>query len=188
VDGQLKVTGRATFSAEYQLDNICYAALAYSTIAKGKITQLHTANAQAAAGVLAVITHETSPKLPKPPVFHGDGKGRGAAASPVPVLQDKDIYWNGQPIAVVVAETQEAAEYVRLYREVQGAGEIVQTLRENFERARTEAQVDKVRWSVLDQPYLEDKPNNKNYVRNVAVGAIAGIFIGSVWAVRRRPR
>ncbi|RZL15567.1 MAG: xanthine dehydrogenase family protein molybdopterin-binding subunit, partial [Hymenobacter sp.] len=111
VDGPLKVTGGAIFSAEYQLDNICFAALAYSTIAKGKITRLDTSRALAAAGVLAVITHENSPKLAKPPLFHADGNGRGAAAGSVPVLQGPDIYWNGQPIALVVADTQEAAEH-----------------------------------------------------------------------------
>lgn len=111
VDGPLKVTGEATFSAEYQLAGMCFAAVAYSTIAKGKITRLHTASAQAAAGVLAVITHENSPKLALPPLFHADGKGRGSAASPVPVLQEPDIHWNGQPIALVVADTQEAAEH-----------------------------------------------------------------------------
>ena len=37
VDGQLKVRGAATFSDEFQFENVAYAALVYSTIAKGKI-------------------------------------------------------------------------------------------------------------------------------------------------------
>ena len=111
VDGALKVTGEAAFSAEYQLANICFAALAYSSIAKGRITRLDTSRAMATAGVLTVITHENSPKLTKPPVLQLNGKGRGTAASPVPVLQGPDIHWNGQPIALVVADTQEAAEH-----------------------------------------------------------------------------
>lgn len=89
---------------------------------------------------------------------------------------------------IVAAAPREAVEFARLVSEAEGAAQVLQTLREGYERARTEAEVDKVRWSVLDQPYLEDKPNNKNYARNGAVGAIVGIFIGSVWAVRRRPR
>ena len=43
-------------------------------------------------------------------MFNPGGKSRGSAASDIPVLQDEDIYWNGQPIAVVVADTQEQAE------------------------------------------------------------------------------
>ena len=89
---------------------------------------------------------------------------------------------------LVAKAPKEAVELARLYREVTGAAEVLQTLREGYERARTEAQVDKVRWSVLDPPYLEDKPNNKNYARNGALGAFIGFAIGSIWAVRRKPR
>ena len=106
VDGSLKVTGGARFSAEYELPNLAYAALAYSTIAKGKITRLDTAAARAAAGVLTIITHENAPKLPQPVLDN-----RGAAASALPVLQGPEVHWNGEPIAVVVADTQEAAEH-----------------------------------------------------------------------------
>lgn len=110
VDGQLKVTGEAKFSAEYKLDNICYAALAYSSIAKGKIKKLDLSAAQNAEGVITIITHENSPKLNKPILLNPTGERRGTAASDIPVMQDENIHWNGQPIAVVVADTQEQAE------------------------------------------------------------------------------
>ncbi len=111
VDGALKVKGEATFSAEYKIDNIAYAALAYSSIAKGKIKKLDTSAAENAEGVIAVISHENAPKLNKPIMFKAGGQSRGSAATDVPILQDEEIYWNGQPIAVVVAETQEQAEH-----------------------------------------------------------------------------
>ncbi len=111
VDGQLKVTGEAKFSAEYELNNICYAALAYSTIAKGKIKKLNLLAAQTAEGVITIITHENSPELNKPVLFDPGGKSRGSAAMDIDILQDENIYWNGQPIAIVVAETQEQAEH-----------------------------------------------------------------------------
>lgn len=111
VDGQLKVTGEATFSAEYSLDNICYAALAYSSIAKGKIKKINLEVAQKAAGVITIITHENSPKTKKPVLFDPGGTSRGTAASDISILQDENIHWNGQPIAVVVAATQEQAEH-----------------------------------------------------------------------------
>lgn len=111
VDGELKVKGEARFSAEYKIDNIAYAALAYSSIAKGLIKNLDISAAQNAEGVIAVITHENAPKLNKPIMFKPGGESRGSAATDVPVLQDDEIYWNGQPIALVVAETQEQAEH-----------------------------------------------------------------------------
>ncbi|MEJ7658486.1 MAG: molybdopterin cofactor-binding domain-containing protein [Hymenobacter sp.] len=75
-------------------------------MAKGRITRLDTAAARAVAGVVAIITHENAPKLPRPVM-----DSRGAVASPLPVLQDPQVHWNGEPIALVVADTQEAAEH-----------------------------------------------------------------------------
>ena len=103
VDGQLKVKGAATFTAEFKFDNITYAALVYATIAKGEITKIDVSEAEKAAGVIAVITHENAPKLKAPPQLL-------PVVSDKPVFQDARIYWSGQPIAVVVAETQDRAE------------------------------------------------------------------------------
>ncbi len=111
VDGQLKVKGEATFSAEFKLENLAYAALVYSTIAKGTITKIDDSEAEKAVGVIAIITHENAPKMKDPPLYSPGGRSKGSAGSLLPVLQDENIYWDGQPIAVVVAETQEQAEY-----------------------------------------------------------------------------
>lgn len=110
VDGQLKVMGEAKFSAEYKVENICYAALAYSSIAKGKIKKINLEEAQKSEGVITIITHENSEKFKKPLTFSPGGASRGSAASTIPPLQYDEIHWNGQPIAVVLAESQEAAE------------------------------------------------------------------------------
>ncbi|WP_462265746.1 xanthine dehydrogenase family protein molybdopterin-binding subunit [Mucilaginibacter sp.] len=110
VDGQLKVTGEAKFTAEYALENICYAALAYSSVAKGKLKTLHTEAARQSEGVISVITHENTSKAKKPILLDPSGESRGTAAMDITILQDEHIYWNGQPIAVVVADTQEQAE------------------------------------------------------------------------------
>ena len=103
VDGQLKVKGEAKFSAEFKFENLVYATLVYSTIAKGKITKIDRSEAERAAGVLAVITHENAPKLKTPPQLL-------PVVSDLPVFQDAEIHWSGQPVAVVVAETQDRAE------------------------------------------------------------------------------
>jgi len=111
VDGQLKVKGEAPFSAEIKLENLAYAALVYSTIAKGKITKIDWSEAKKADGVLAVITHENAPKMNDPAPMDPTGGSSGAAASDLPILRDEQIHWDGQPVAVVVAETQDQAEY-----------------------------------------------------------------------------
>lgn len=110
VDGIEKVTGQARFAAEYKLDNLVYAALVYSTIAKGSIRSIDTGEAESASGVVAVITHKNAPKMEPPPLFSPQG-GTDAAGCSVNVLNTDDIYWNGQPIAVVVADTLERAEH-----------------------------------------------------------------------------
>lgn len=107
VDGQLKVKGEAAFSAEYNVANLAYAALVYSSIAKGKIAKIDGSSAEKADGVLAIITPENAPRIKNPQTLMS---GNGAAASELPILQEAAVHWNGQPIAVVVAETQDQAE------------------------------------------------------------------------------
>ena len=56
IDGPLKVKGAARFAAEFALDGMAYVALAYSTIAKGRIATIDTAAAERAPGVVLVMT------------------------------------------------------------------------------------------------------------------------------------
>ncbi len=111
VDGHLKVKGEAVFSAEFKLANLAYAALVYSTIAKGKITKLDVSTAENLNGVLAVITYENAPKMKDQPLMDPTGQKKGSAQSDLPIMQDAKVHWNGQPVAVVVAETQDQADY-----------------------------------------------------------------------------
>jgi xanthine dehydrogenase YagR molybdenum-binding subunit len=119
VDGRLKVTGGALYAVEFPVENMAYAALVGSTIANGRIKSFDTSEALKAPGVLHVMTHENAPKL-KPVVTNpaeGDAAGRR-----VP-LQSPIVYYSGQYIALVVAETLEqarrAAELVRVTYEEQ---------------------------------------------------------------------
>ncbi|WP_299762081.1 xanthine dehydrogenase family protein molybdopterin-binding subunit [uncultured Pontibacter sp.] len=110
IDGRLKVTGTATYSAEYQLPEMAHAVLIGSTVAKGRIKSMDTKQAERAPGVLAVISHLNSPKVPghinrdhpaEPPKI----------GQPLRVFYDDKIYFNDQPVAVVVADTLERARY-----------------------------------------------------------------------------
>ncbi len=107
VDGELKVRGAARFAGEVRIDSLTYAALAYSSIAKGRIASVDVSAARQATGVIFVMTHENAPKL-NPPLAFNDG---GSAVSWLPIMQGPEIQWNGQPVAIVVAESQEQAEY-----------------------------------------------------------------------------
>ncbi len=103
VDGRLKVTGAAKYSAEYSVKGVTYGVLVGSTIAKGTITSLDTRAAERAPGVLAVITYQNCPEIPG---YHTPDQ---PAKGPLKIFLDNKIYFNGQPIALVVAETFERA-------------------------------------------------------------------------------
>ena len=109
VDGPLKVRGEATFTAEFERAGAVFAALVYSRVARGKIARIDAAQAERSSGVLIVMTHQNAPAMKVPPGY-GTPEG-GAAASTLPVMQDDQVYWNGQPVAVVVAETQAQADF-----------------------------------------------------------------------------
>jgi xanthine dehydrogenase YagR molybdenum-binding subunit len=111
VDAGVKVTGEARFTAEFNVAGLTHAALVHTTIAKGTIVAIDTAGARRAAGVLAVITHQNMPAINNPPTADFNNLGRGFALSDLPVMQDASVNWDGEPVAIVVAETIEQAEH-----------------------------------------------------------------------------
>ncbi|MET0220505.1 MAG: molybdopterin cofactor-binding domain-containing protein, partial [Tardiphaga sp.] len=110
VDGPDKVQGLARFAAEVPMQRLLYAACVHSTIARGKISKLEVAAAEAAPGVALVMTHRNAPKMVPPPPI-GMTNLKAAGNNILPVMQDPDIRWNGQAVAVVLAETQEQADH-----------------------------------------------------------------------------
>ncbi|HEX4780808.1 MAG TPA: molybdopterin cofactor-binding domain-containing protein, partial [Usitatibacter sp.] len=104
-DGPLKVSGQARYAAEFPVDGVCHAVMARSTIAHGKIARIDAQAANRMPGVILVLTHQNAQKLPD--------KGRAAVNPPagreMSLLQDAAIRYNGEPIALVVAESLEQA-------------------------------------------------------------------------------
>jgi xanthine dehydrogenase YagR molybdenum-binding subunit len=135
LDGPLKVRGEARFSAEFVMQHMVYAALRYSTIARGQITTLDTSAAEAATGVVLVMTHRNAPPMQPPPLFLT--APRAAGGSDLPVMQDDSIHWNGEPIAVVLAETQEQADYAASLIEVAYESSTPRTFEQAREHPRT---------------------------------------------------
>jgi xanthine dehydrogenase YagR molybdenum-binding subunit len=111
IDGPLKVAGKAPFAAEFPLEEMVYAALTYSTIARGRIADIDVSAAEAAPGVVLVMTHRNAPRLNTPPPMMSKPKAGGADT--VPLMQDDRIHWNGQPVALVLAQTQEQADHAQ---------------------------------------------------------------------------
>ncbi|MDO7844846.1 xanthine dehydrogenase family protein molybdopterin-binding subunit [Hymenobacter sp. M29] len=136
VDGRQKVTGAATYSAEYELPGLVYAVLVGSTIAKGRLTGIDTKAAAGAPGVLAVVTHLNAPQTPGSKPTGKDPSQPQTTGSALRIFTDDQIRFNDQPIAVVVADTLERARYAARLVKGQYAPEKHQT---NLEAGKAQA-------------------------------------------------
>jgi len=103
-DGVLKVTGAAKYAADRHPPGMLYAVLAVSSIARGRVAHLDVAAAKAHPGVVEVITPADRPALAQDP----DDKPNPLTFR-LDLLQNDRVRYAGQPIAVVIAETLEAA-------------------------------------------------------------------------------
>src|SRR5688572_7122822 len=119
VDGVAKVTGKAKYAAEFQVPNLAYGFITTSTIAKGTIKSIDTKDAESSPGVVRVFTHLNTPKLG--PNATEDAPPRGNQPErdkSFRALQSDRIYFNQQPVALVVAESYEQARYASRLVEV----------------------------------------------------------------------
>ncbi|WP_019140575.1 xanthine dehydrogenase family protein molybdopterin-binding subunit [Noviherbaspirillum massiliense] len=105
VDGPQKVCGTARYTAEFTLPKMAHALMVQSTVASGRILRIDANKSERMPGVIAVLTHRNAMKLPK--------GGKAAVEPPhgrvLSLLQDDRVHYNGQPVAVVVAESMEQA-------------------------------------------------------------------------------
>lgn len=113
VDGVAKVTGKAKYAAEFRVPNLAYGFIALGSVAKGRIRAIDTREAERAPGVIRVFTHLNAPKL-GPKASTEEAPPRGSQEEPdksFRALQSDRIYFNAQPVALLVAETYEQARY-----------------------------------------------------------------------------
>ncbi|WP_289155238.1 xanthine dehydrogenase family protein molybdopterin-binding subunit [uncultured Salipiger sp.] len=97
-EGPKKVSGRAAYAADGVPDNAAHGVLVRATISRGRITGIDTASVAEILGLLGV--------------FHGLRFIRNPAqgmAGEAPVQPGDEVHYHGQPIALVVAESFEAA-------------------------------------------------------------------------------
>ncbi|MCQ9165199.1 MULTISPECIES: xanthine dehydrogenase family protein molybdopterin-binding subunit [unclassified Arthrobacter] len=97
VDGVAKVRGTAPYAFDHPVENPVYLFPVQATIARGTVSWIDTAEAEAVAGVIAVLTHLNAPRLAR------------SDDAEYAVLQGPGIGFRGQFIAAVLAETGEIA-------------------------------------------------------------------------------
>ena len=109
VDGRAKVTGAAKYAAEHHVPNLVYGVVVSSTIAKGKITLIDPSQALSQPGVLQVFTHENAPRLALTNRSYQDEVA--PPGSPFRPLQDDQVRFSGQPVALAIADTFDMARF-----------------------------------------------------------------------------
>lgn len=115
VEGLAKVTGTAPYAAEYPIENAADGVIVTSTIVRGEVVSIDKASALAMPGVLAVIDDERLTT-----------RAAQGTAGEAPQQGPTQVFFWGQPIAVVVAETfeqaRDAAKHLKVeYRTDEGA-------------------------------------------------------------------
>lgn len=114
-DGTLKIQGQARYAIEQHLEGLLYGVAVQSTIAAGRVSTMDLSVASSSPGVVAIYTSKNSLGIRPATVFT---KGGAATEAFVP-LQDDSVRWNGQHIALVVAETFEQATHAASLVKVQ---------------------------------------------------------------------
>lgn len=110
VDGRAKVTGAAKYAAEFNQPGQAYGSVVASTIAKGRIVRLDTSDALRVAGVLDILTHQNRPRMASADSAWKD-EVAPETGSPFRPLYDDRVLFNDQPIALVLAEDWETANF-----------------------------------------------------------------------------
>jgi xanthine dehydrogenase YagR molybdenum-binding subunit len=103
LDGPAKVTGQARYAADTPVENLAHGALVLSTIPHGRIRDIDLRAAEAVRGVLAIMTHIN--------MFRLRAVSCPPAGQTLLPLQSNEIVYEGQPVAVVVADTLEIATH-----------------------------------------------------------------------------
>jgi xanthine dehydrogenase YagR molybdenum-binding subunit len=107
IDGPLKVTGRARYAAEHFEPGMLHGFVVCATIATGRIEAIELGEAERFPGVVKIYTHENRPKAAS-----SDKKWKDEVAlpgHPFRPLENDRILYDGQPVALVIADSFEAA-------------------------------------------------------------------------------
>ena len=109
IDGLAKVTGAAKYAGEFNAAGLAHACVVGSTVTKGRIASIDTSEALSVQGVIDVLTHQNRPRMASADSGYKDDVA--PEGSPYRPLYDDRILFNGQPVALVVAEEPEIARF-----------------------------------------------------------------------------
>ena len=109
VDGHAKVTGEAKYAAEFNSQDLLFGYIINSTVTRGKIKSINPEKATALKGVIKVFTHENRDSTAWLNIKYADMDAPPGV--PFKPLHNEEIKFNGQPVALVVAESFELARY-----------------------------------------------------------------------------
>jgi xanthine dehydrogenase YagR molybdenum-binding subunit len=145
IDGVAKVTGQAKYAAEPHPPGMLYGVIVNSRITRGRIDAIRDGAARSVPGVVEIMTHHNRPHTALFEKSYVDGLG--VPGAPYRPLHDGEIQFNRQPVAVVFAETFEAAREAAMLLEI------------DYERQPHNADFD----AALHQKYMPSKTRS-NYV------------------------
>jgi xanthine dehydrogenase YagR molybdenum-binding subunit len=111
VDGPQKVSGAARYSGEILLPGLAHAAIVGATIPSGRVVAISIEEALAADGVIAILTHENLPKIVGEEHLLPSLVGGPAPGESFFPMQDEVVHYAGQPVAIVIADSLEGAQW-----------------------------------------------------------------------------
>ncbi|WP_421996442.1 xanthine dehydrogenase family protein molybdopterin-binding subunit [Reyranella sp.] len=109
IDGPAKLTGRAAYAADVGAPGLLHGVVVSSTVARGRIAAIDDRAARAVPGVVAVLTHLNRPRTARLSLVYKDQTA--PPGRPLQPLRDAEIHFNGQPVALVVAQDLETARH-----------------------------------------------------------------------------
>lgn len=136
LEGRSKVTGTAEYAGDYKVSDLLYGYIVNSSVTKGKIVDIDETAVRKIPGVVDIFSHKNRPKLPLFDFMYADMDV--PPGSPFKPFYDENIKYNGQPIALVVAESFELARYAASLLVISCEKETFDTdLKANLEDARS---------------------------------------------------
>ncbi|HEX3659858.1 MAG TPA: xanthine dehydrogenase family protein molybdopterin-binding subunit [Acidobacteriaceae bacterium] len=132
IDGPLKVTGAAPYAVDHPVENLAYGVGVASTIGNGRVTRVDASAAEKMSGVLAVLHHGNSLRLYRP---GGPFEQESRAGESRPPFEDDTVYYYGQFVALVVANTFAQANAAAAAVKVEYAAEKPAVVLEEQDRA-----------------------------------------------------
>jgi xanthine dehydrogenase YagR molybdenum-binding subunit len=107
IDGERKVTGTAPYGSEHAIENVAYGVPVTSTVGSGRVIRIDSSVAEKMPGVLGIIHHGNVPQMYRPAQGFEQMIRAGETRPP---FEDDNVYYYGQYIALVIAESFEEAQ------------------------------------------------------------------------------